>query len=250
MRSALIGHTGLVGCNLRLNTGFTENYNSSNIETLRGHFDLVVCAGARGTKWLANRDPEADRAGIGRLMDALKQMTADRFILISTVDVFGDPREVDESSLPSPAHPYGVHRLELERFVTDRFTRVHRVRLPGLYGEGLSKNPVFDLLHDHELHKLNGHTVHQYYWLKHLWDDLRIVMNNELDLMHIAPEPVSLAEIAALFGKSLPVTGPCFHYDMQTLHAPHWGRSGPYLYTRDETLQDLANYSHQQGGAS
>ena len=247
MRTALIGHTGLVGCNLRRSTDFSEYYNSSNIQSLDGHFDLLVCAGARGTKWLANQDPGEDRASINNLMTALKKAAASRLVLISSVDVFGEPRGVDESTEPFPTHPYGKHRLDLEKFATDHFPRVHRVRLPGLYGVALKKNPIFDILHDHELYKLSGNTVHQYYWLRYLWEDLQIVMDSDLDLIHIATEPVKLSEIAYLFGKTLPETESQFHYDMQTRYASHWGRTGRYLYSRDETLRDLSTFGTQQG---
>ena len=56
MSSALIGHTGFVGGNLRVARPFDVLVNSANVEELRGKsFDLVVCAGVRAEKWKANR---------------------------------------------------------------------------------------------------------------------------------------------------------------------------------------------------
>jgi hypothetical protein len=60
MSSALIGHTGFVGGNLRRQGSYDELYNSKNIESIAERsFDLVVSAGAPAAKWIANREPEA-----------------------------------------------------------------------------------------------------------------------------------------------------------------------------------------------
>src|SRR5687768_17147850 len=110
MKRGLIGHTGFVGSNLARQTRFDATYNSSNIDTIAGEeFDLLVCSGVRAEKWIANANPEQDRAGIERLMSALKTVKAKQFILISTVDVFLTPIEVDESSVveTEKLHPYG-----------------------------------------------------------------------------------------------------------------------------------------------
>ena len=64
MRAALIGHSGFVGSNLARQTRFDSTYNSSNIESIAGQeFDLLVCAGVRAEKWIANANPDADRRG-------------------------------------------------------------------------------------------------------------------------------------------------------------------------------------------
>src|SRR5262245_60806077 len=114
MASALIGHTGFVGGNLRSQGRYTELYNSKNIADIAGRsFELVVSAGCRAAKWLANKEPEADRAGIEPLKRALERVEAERFVLISTVDVYPQPVGVDESFEPplEGAQPYGRHRL-------------------------------------------------------------------------------------------------------------------------------------------
>src|SRR5947209_7236332 len=110
MRSALIGHTGFVGGTLLRQYPFDDLYRSTNIGVIRGRsYDLVVCAGAPAAKWLANREPENDRACLAKLQDCLGQCQARRVVLISTVDVFADPRGVDEATPVDPAHtqPYG-----------------------------------------------------------------------------------------------------------------------------------------------
>src|SRR5262245_360131 len=158
MADALIGSTGFVGGNLLRQAHFDGLYHSRNVADLRGRaYDTVVCAGARAEKWKANQDPDADRRGLQSLFDAIDAVTASRFVLISTVDVYPSPVGVDEDSPidPAAASAYGRHRYELEEFVRARFREHLVVRLPGLFGPGLKKNVIFDLLHDNQVEKIH-----------------------------------------------------------------------------------------------
>src|SRR5438132_8679966 len=119
MTSALIGYTGFVGSTLLRQTRFDDLYNRGNIESIAGRsYDLLVCAGAPAQKWLANCEPEPDRANLERLMAALATVKARQVVLISTVDVLLVPVDVDESAVIDMVsqQPYGRHRYELERF--------------------------------------------------------------------------------------------------------------------------------------
>ena len=62
MTQALIGYSGFVGSTLFKQHAFESLFRSTNIGEINGQiFDTVVCAGAPAQKWIANRDPEADR---------------------------------------------------------------------------------------------------------------------------------------------------------------------------------------------
>ena len=175
MKSALIGHTGFVGGNLRAQLPFDDLYNTSNLETIAAReYDLVVSAGAPAVKWLANKEPEADKASIARLVAALDRVRARRFVLISTVDVYPRPIDVDEREPLDLAQPqaYGRHRAELEDFVSRRFPGATRVRLPGLFGPGLKKNIVFDFLNDNALDKVHQDGSFQFYDLADVGRDV------------------------------------------------------------------------------
>src|SRR6266404_4607236 len=155
MASALIGHTGTVGGSLLDATSFTDLYNSANVAALAGRgYDLMVCSGAPASKWKANQDPAADLANLQALMTALNEVSVEQFILISTVDVFARPVQVDEASpvRSMDVDPYGRHRRLLEEFVQARFSGAMIVRLPGLFGKRLKKNFIYDLLHGNALH--------------------------------------------------------------------------------------------------
>ncbi|MDH5711961.1 MAG: sugar nucleotide-binding protein, partial [Gammaproteobacteria bacterium] len=146
MNNALIGYTGFVGSNILEQHPFEELYNSKNFKDMEGKtFGDVACAGISAVKWLANKNPEEDRTKITELKNILSTITADRFILISTIDVYPNTSDGDEqfdcSSLPNNA--YGTHRLEFEQFCISSFSNCYIIRLPGLFGTNLKKNVIF-----------------------------------------------------------------------------------------------------------
>lgn len=145
---ALIGHTGFVGTTLRHQHDFAGCFNSTNIADAAGRrFDTVVCAAAPGSMFEANRFPERDLGRIEALVDHLAQIEAERFVLISTVACLAGFRAEDEGTEAFETElAYGRNRRMLEAAVADRFERALIVRLPALYGRGLKKNFLFDML--------------------------------------------------------------------------------------------------------
>lgn len=251
MRSALIGHTGFVGQNLQQALQFDVLVNSSNVEELRGgDFDLVVCAGARAEKWKANRDPAADLAGIDRLLSALREVRARQFVLVSTVDVFARAAGVDESAEPDAQHPYGRHRRLLEVLCAHRFDALI-VRLPALFGPGLKKNALYDLLHENQVEQIHPKSTYQFYDVRWLWSDAGRARQAGIKLLHLATEPLSMGEIAErCFSRILraPDGGPA-HYDVRSRHAGLWGGRDGYLRMRDDVLVALQSFVRQERGA-
>ncbi len=219
----LIGHTGFVGSNLDRGHSFDARFNSRDIDEIRGRrFDLLVCAGVSATKWLANREPAADRAAIDRLTSALETVEAPRFVLISTVDVYPEPLGVDEHSpIAAGGAPYGVHRFGVEQFVRERFASALIVRLPGLFGPGLKKNVLFDLMHDNQVDRIDPDARFQFFDVRDTWRVVRTGWDHDLSLINAATEPIETGEIARrCFGITLPPRpGPHAHYDVHTRHA-------------------------------
>lgn len=251
-RSALIGYTGFVGANLDTQATFSDRFRSLDIDRMRGaRYDVIVCAGAPGVKWKANQDPARDQHAIQLLTDVLATVRADRAVLISTVDVYPEPREVDEGTAidPGAGHPYGQHRLALERFFDERFDTVS-IRLPGLFGAGLKKNVIFDFLHDNDVAQINPESTFQFYDLRRLWGDVELAADARLRLVNFATEPVSVAEVAT-HGFGFQFTNPTapapVRYNMQTGHAGVWGRSSPYLMNRVDVLADIASFVASEG---
>ncbi|MFA5975691.1 MAG: NAD-dependent epimerase/dehydratase family protein [Elusimicrobiota bacterium] len=244
MVNALIGHTGFIGSHLLRQASFGALYNSNNIESIRGQrFDLVVCAGAPADKWRANQNPEADKTNLEHLMDCLKDVSARRLILISTIEVYPDPWKVDEESNVNSekATPYGRHRWQLERFVAEHFDRCI-VRLPELFGLGLKSNAIFDLIHRNQLQKLHADSQFQFYPINHLWDDLKKVITYSMKVINIATEPVTLSEVSSdVFRtpfENRPAVIPAY-YDVQSQYVQHWNGSNGYLYNKSAIFDEL-----------
>ena len=250
MAKALIGYTGFVGGNLDRQQQFDARYNSKNIHTIGGkHYELLICAGVPAVKWLANKEPEQDRKALAGLRDNLSAVKVDKMVLISTIDVYPQPVDVDENTSINIelCQPYGKHRLELEQFVAQRFDTTI-IRLPGLFGHGLKKNIINDFLHDNEVYKINPQSVFQFYYLNHLTSDIEIALQNNLNVLNIATEPTSVAEVARVcLGHEFEntVDTPAARYDFRSRYYELFGGKNGYLYTKQQVLSDLESYVTQ-----
>lgn len=252
MKSALIGYTGFVGSNLCAQSGFTDKYNSQNITEIRGKsYDLVICAGAPAVKWHANREPEEDLSNIQYLISNLSEVKADHFLLISTVDVYPKPINVYEDTTihPEAADAYGKHRYYLEEFVRQKFSSFSIARLPGLFGSGLKKNFIYDLLHQRCLELTHCESTFQFYNLDHLWKDLQIVIQHRLSLINFATEPVTAKDVAKkCFGVNFDnrTSRPPVSYDMKSKYANLFGEDANYFYSADETFDQITRFVNNQ----
>ena len=246
MTHAILGHTGFVGSNLARQLPGGELFNSQNIADIRGRkFDTVYCAAVRAEKWKANKEPDADRAGIAELLGHLDQLTCDRFVLISTVDVYANPVGVDEDTPidPAAATAYGRHRYEFELEAAKRFDTTV-IRLPGLFGDGIKKNVIFDLLTNNLVENIHPGGVYQYYNLDRIASDIALTLAAGLRVVNFGTEPVSTADVARVaFGRELPEKStPAGRYDMRTKHAEIYGGHGGYLCDRERVLADLVAF--------
>jgi nucleoside-diphosphate-sugar epimerase len=248
MSSALIGYTGFVGSNLAKQARFDDFYNSKNIETIQGKtYDKIICAGAPGAKWFANKFPQQDYESVRRLMDCLALVKAKQVVLLSTIDVYSPPYNVYEETpiTIDKLHRYGQHRLTLELFVAQRFDCMI-VRLPGLFSKGLKKNLIYDVLNNRQLHTINLNSIYQYYSLDNLSKDLDIVITNGIKLLNLATEPVSVKEILQAMNRPEPphtLTVQPANYDMRTRFASFWNRTGHYLYSKSTVLTEIKQFT-------
>jgi len=303
----LIGHTGFVGSTLLTQHDFPARFNSANVSDLAGQrFGTLVCAAAPGSMFEANRFPERDAARIDGLIARLDAVgPVERFVLVSTIAVIEGFACADEEHLTyETAIPYGVNRRRLEEFVAARFPGALVVRLPALFGPGLKKNFLFDLLNpmpsmvppagleqlreavggdlaplldglypfDAELgmHVIDRAALDaggrrapleaataaaglsalrfaspesrfQFYAMEQLWSDIGLGLAAGLDVLHLAPPPLSTGEVhLALTGVPMPETGARVHReDMRTRHAGLWNVEGPYNAARETVIASL-----------
>lgn len=248
MHKTLIGHTGFVGSNLLNQTTFDTTFNSKNIAESAGlATDLLVVSGAPAVKWWANQNGEADGENIQKLIASVTQIQCKKVVLISTIDVYETTAGQDETQEPSPVQPYGLHRLQLERALQAHFSDVTVVRLPGLFGQGLKKNVIYDLAHDNQVAAVNRASVFQWYDLSRLWSDINIALSHGLKVVNLFPAPLETDTLVAKFFPDL--RAQTAHdeakraiYGHQSAHAHLFGGSDGYIQSKEEVLAGLRTY--------
>ena len=149
MKEALVGYTGFVGSNICACHKFDALYNSKNITDAYGTCpDLLVFAGLRAEKYLANKDPDKDLEQIDIAESNIIKISPKKLVLISTVDVFKSPSGMDENSKidTEGLNAYGFNRYQLELRIRERFPDALIIRLPGLFGKNIKKNFIYDFI--------------------------------------------------------------------------------------------------------
>ncbi len=147
--NALVGYTGFVGSNLSETGNFDLLYNSKNIEDAYGtNPSILVYAGIRAEKYLANLDPNLDYKQIEIAKNNIKKINPQKIVLISTVDVFNNPIGVDEDSPinTNGLQMYGYNRFLMECWVREEYPDALIIRLPALYGKNIKKNFIYDYI--------------------------------------------------------------------------------------------------------
>lgn len=146
---ALVGSTGFVGSNIMDKGNIDCAYNSKNIADAYGlQPDLLIYAGLRAEKYLANQDPARDMQSILEAERNIAAIAPKRLVLISTVDVYQNPNGVDENSqiVMEELQPYGANRYALECWVREHYADALIIRLPGLFGKNIKKNFIYDYM--------------------------------------------------------------------------------------------------------
>lgn len=196
---AVLGATGFVGSTLRERLPHADLYDSKNISDVRGKsYRNIYCACVPAVKWAANKDPEADRAALSKIRTHLGSVAScERLVLISTIDVHVKGARVpdEDAAFEASDEPYGRHRREFEMWAAERFDKVHVVRLPALFGIGIKKNVVYDLIHGHRLEHIPADSAFQWYDLSWLHGDLEYIAENDLRVAHLYPEPVETRDL-------------------------------------------------------
>jgi len=190
---AIIGHTGFVGSNLVETMKFDYLFNSKNINQISNYdYDLIICSAISSLKWFANKNPYDDLSKINNLIDSLRNIKCNKFVLISTIDIC-----VDNS--------YGRNRryaeIEFEKIFGDILVIV---RLPSVFGNNLKKNILYDLINNKLYGKLNLCDTHQWYDVRDLSDDIDFILKNQISEINLFSEPITMKEIVDVFFKINP----------------------------------------------
>jgi len=203
MSRAIVGYTGFVGTNLLQFYKFDYFYNSKNFsEASNMTFDELYFCGVPAVKWKANKYPQEDIDIIDSIKEILKTIKVNRIILISTIDVYED---VDRGYTEDYDcdwvinHHYGRNRYMFEYFVKNHFENYNIIRLPALFGKGLKKNVIYDLVNNNQIDKIPINSLFQWYDLNWLKKDIDLVIQNDIKICNLFTEPVHTKEITNLF---------------------------------------------------
>lgn len=125
-----------------------ENYD----EMTGMHFDAIVNANGNSKKYLAEQDPQLDyEMSVESVSRSLADFRFETYVFISSGDVYSEAdtgilcSETDEAVDRSLSH-YGSNKRAAEDLVKSGSGRHLILRPSGFVGNGLKKNPIFDLL--------------------------------------------------------------------------------------------------------
>lgn len=302
MITSLVGYTGFVGSNIESKFKFNNLYNSKNIEQAFGtNPDLLIYSGVRAEKFLANNEPQRDLEIVKNAFENIKRINPKHVVLISTIDVYKTPVNVDENSIidTESLHPYGYNRYQLEKMVSDNFENHTIIRLPGLFGKNIKKNFIYDLINvipsmlnegkfvelslkdnlinDYYFKQENGfyrckeiaesercilkqyfnkigfsalnftdsRGSFQFYNLEYLWNHINIAIKNNIKLLNLAVEPLTVNEIyeairGTAFANEVAKVVP--KYDYKTKYAEIFGGKNGYIFDKYSVLREIVDF--------
>ncbi len=196
MSVAIIGHTGFVGSYIHRIYPDACCFNSKNISSIKNqNFDMILCSGINATKWLANKNPIEDWENIKNLIDILKTVTCNKkFILISTIDVYDinayDINAHTNELIYQTKEAYGKHRYQVELELQDLFQEnLLIIRLGALFGFGLKKNLLFDIIQKSKI-IYNPQSCFQWYNMQWFHEDLKYILSTDLKVVNLFCEPI------------------------------------------------------------
>ncbi len=300
-KNFLVGYTGFVGSNLFEQFTFDKGFDSKNVqESYNQKPNILVYSGVPAQKFIANNNPDADFEVIKGAIKNITKIKPKKIILISTIDVYSSPVNVDEDSdIPENQEAYGRNRRYLENWVQNNFEDYLIVRLPALYGKNLKKNFIYDLIHFipsllkeekfKELRLLNpklekyytnqnngfykckdldesnkkqlkemfkdlgfsalnftdSRGAFQFYNLKFLWKHIEIALKNNIKILNLATEPITINELYKYiyneeFTNILDSTVP--NYNFKTKHFKIYDGKNGYILSKDFILEDIKEF--------
>lgn len=298
----LVGYSGFVGSNICKSERFDGLFDHTNVMEAYGkNPDLLIYSGVPAQKFLANADPEKDYEIIEGAIANIKAINPKKIVLISTIDIYKVPINVNEDSYVDThdLQPYGYNRYQLELWVKENFEDYLVVHLPGLYGENIKKNFIYDLINiipsmlteekynelvvknniisqyyelaDNGFYKVVSLTDEeksmlkdvflnlgfsalnftdsrgkfQFYNLKYLWSHIELALKNNIKVLNLATEPVTISEIYEnIMGEKFvnELNKPIPNYDYKTKYAEIFNGHDGYIFDREYILEDIKKF--------
>ena len=236
MKTALIGHTGLIGSVLQRTNTFHKLYNSANIAELpAAGVDTIICSAPSGNRISANQNPDTDLASVNTLINSIRQSGARQVVLIGTIDAVNYTNT-----------PYGRHRKLLEDFIQAEIEDHYVIRLCSLIDKTIVKNPLYDLKNKKFIEKIQRNAQLQWYSLSNLHKDINLCIEHKIREITLTSEPVNTLEIITeFFPEFLDIVKDSETpqiYDIRTEHHSIFGQTIPYAYNKLQTFKYIEEY--------
>lgn len=233
-----MGASGFVGASLSKIIN-AKHFTSANISELPGICpETVWVAAPSAVKWKANAEPEADALSVRGLLSNVLAAKPLRIVHFSTIDVYGSSQFLhapDEDTRPIPDCPYGANRLWLEDSWEADCVQI--VRLPGLFGDGLKKNIIFDLVNNRNHGAVSLGSCFQWYDMSDLADLLSEINSFGNGTYNVSVEPLEtdlLVQSVFPDMKELCTGTGRAAYDMRSKNG--------YRFSKDTVIEQIKRY--------
>jgi hypothetical protein len=244
MRIGVIGGFGMIGTNI------VEQYSEVNeisiitrenfLEFEHELFDLIFCAAADGRKYLVNSEPYNDFINLMKLVQSIRVLKCEKFILVSTVDVYNSIGNVgnENSRISFDRFSYGANRLSLEIALREIFGyNLTVVRLQGIIANNLKKNILFDIKYQRSFVQLGKESIMQFYPIKLFRTHMEEIVSQNLELCNLSCEPISFFDLQEITEFQIPVSDSSVSYDVRSLF-----RGDGYWVDKRVVLENINNY--------
>lgn len=250
---ALIGSTGFIGKNLKKRIKFDKFFNSSNIhKAYKYNFDEVYCAAPHSLKFYANKYPLRDKIIVNKLITSLKLIKCRKFIHISTIEVYPKKtlklkrKKINECTniFKYSSSAYGQNRKLIEKFIINNFNNYLIIRLPSLFGNGLKKNVIFDLINKKPLW-VSQQSLFQWYAIEDLAKHIKILKRKKIKVINLVPEPISVTSLCSLFKHQIEFNSKKkFHYKIFTKFSRIFGKKKyeNFIYSKKTVLKKIKKF--------
>lgn len=159
MKTFILGGKGFVGSAFaRFCARQEKDYrvvDLDNYEQMKGEAcGLLINADGNSKKFLADENPVEDfRLSVLSVLQSLEDFKSKKYVLISSIDVYPDHSHPEKNREDTAIDTECLSRYGFHKYLSELLVKYYAsswiiVRLGGVLGPGLRKNPVFDLLND------------------------------------------------------------------------------------------------------
>jgi nucleoside-diphosphate-sugar epimerase len=155
MNISVVGYQGFIGSAIvraMERRGLRPSCIGRN-DLINSKSELIIDCNGNSSKFQTNNNPNLGLTEIvGAVSERIKQVQKrSRYIYISSGEVYGheqhDSKESDKVKIEELSL-YGNFKYQAEELVTSQLLNYLIIRPSGFVGEGLKKNPIFDLLNN------------------------------------------------------------------------------------------------------